>query len=117
VGNAGKFVSGASVIYLGLVTSSLSYWTCQRSANVAMDSLTHPIVFLHLCHILTLKLETSKPKRCSEVPQWLRTEVAVRSKGISLECTLPWALAFRGARVVPTFVLILGVVSGCGGSV
>lgn len=34
-GNAGKFLSGASVIYLGLVTSSLSYWTCQKSGNVA----------------------------------------------------------------------------------
>lgn len=80
-GNAGKFLSGASVIYSGLVTSSLSYWTCQRRKNIAVDSLTHPIVFPHLCHILTLKLQTSKPKQCSEVPWWLHIEIAVMNKG------------------------------------
>lgn len=49
-GDVGKFWSGASVIYSGLVTSSLSYWTCQRHKNVAVDSLAHPTVFVHLCH-------------------------------------------------------------------
>lgn len=106
-GNVGKFWSGASVIYSGLVTSSLSYWTCQRHKNVVVDSLTHPTVFPHLCHIQILKSQTSKPRRCSEVPQWLHVRMAVMSKETYLKHVLPRALTF-GMWVVAMSVLILG---------
>lgn len=105
-GDVGKFWSGASVIYSGLVTSSLSYWTCQRHKNVAVDSLAHPTVFPHLCHIQILKSQTSKPRRCSEVPQWLHVRIAMMSKETYLKHILPRALTF-GMWVVAMSVLIL----------
>lgn len=105
-GNVGRFWSGASVIYSGLVTSSLSYWTCQRHKNVAVDSLVHPTVFPHLCHIQILKSQTSKPRRCSEVPRWLHVRIAMMTKETFLKHILPRALTF-GTWVVAMSVLIL----------
>lgn len=88
-------------MYSGLVTSSFSYWTCQRHKNVAVDSLAHPTVFPHLCHIQILKSQTSKPRRFSEVSQWLHVRIAVMSKETFPKHILPRALTFGMCELLP----------------